>query len=488
MRERVVESVKGKRVLVMGLGRFGGGVGVSKWLVEQGAIVTVNDAASAEELKESIALLDGLPVTFKLGGHVLEDFLAADLLVLNPAVDKQANEVVREALKRGIPYTTEMNLFVERCRGFTIGVTGSVGKSTTTTLIYEALRHCRLPIAYCLLEEGAGNRQSAIGNGKSPRVFLGGNIGKSLLSELPQIGAQDIVVLELSSFMLEETPRVSGGGWSPNIAVVTNVFPNHLDRHHTMAEYSAAKQNILKFQQPGDVAVLNNDHELVSRWTHFARPGVKVVKYTTRGPHGKMELVIPGEHNQSNAAAAVAVVDALPMQIDRAAAMEAIQNFPGLAHRLALVHSREIGGGEKKRTLRFYNDSKATSPDASITALLAFEAGTAVFIVGGYDKHIDLSAFESLLAERAGGVIGIGQTGQAMVDRVRAAGGPLPAERVVYAETLEKAVPLGVAWAEASEKIAAVVLSPASASWGQFANYEKRGERFIEISRAQQSR
>ena len=133
----VVESVAGKKVLVMGLGRFGGGVGVSKWLVEQGAIVTVNDSATAEELAESIMKLEGLPVTFKLGGHVLADFLAADLLVLNPAVDKEKSEVVREALKRGVPYTTEMNLFLERCRGFTVGVTGSVGKSTTTTLIYE---------------------------------------------------------------------------------------------------------------------------------------------------------------------------------------------------------------------------------------------------------------------------------------------------------------------------------------------------------------
>ena len=263
---RVVETsggLAGKKVLVMGLGRFGGGVGVAKWLVAQGAIVTVNDSATAEELAESIKQLEGLPVTFKLGGHALEDFLGADLVVLNPAVDKQKSEVVREALQRGVPYTTEMNLFVERCRGFTVGVTGSVGKSTTTTLIYEALR--------------AGLK------GTGAKVFLGGNIGKSLLLDLPEIGEGDVVLLELSSFMLEETPRVQ---WSPNVAVVTNVFPNHLDRHNTMAEYTAAKQNILKFQGAGDVAILNNDHELVSRWGHFAKG--RVVKYSTRGPSGKM--------------------------------------------------------------------------------------------------------------------------------------------------------------------------------------------------------
>ena len=140
--------------------------------------------------------------------------------------------------------------------------------------------------------------------------------------------------------------------------------------------------------------------------------------------------------------------------------------------------------GGVKRVVRFYNDSKATSPDASITALQAFEPGAAIFIIGGYDKHIDLSAFESLLAERAGGVIGIGQTGEAMVQRVGDAGGSLATERRGYAETLEKALPLALAWAQETAGLTAVVLSPASASWGQFANYEKRGERFIEIARS----
>jgi UDP-N-acetylmuramoylalanine--D-glutamate ligase len=450
------ESLAGKKVLVMGLGRFGGGVGVSKWLVGQEAAVTVNDASPAGELAESIKQLEGLPITFKLGGHQLEDFLAADLLVLNPAVDKKKSEVVQAALAKGVPYTTEMNLFVQRCRGFTIGITGSVGKSTTTALVYEALK--------------AGLK------GTDAEVFLGGNIGRSLLLDLPKIRPQDVVVLELSSFMLEETPRVR---WSPNVAVVTNIFPNHLDRHNSMAEYSAAKQNILKFQGTDDVAIFNNDHELVSRWAHFAR--WKAAKYSTRGPRGKLPLLIPGEHNQSNAAAAVAVLDALPMKVNRAAAIAAIQTFPGLAHRLALVHSFTLPGG---RALRFYDDSKATSPDASITALQAFEPSAAIFIVGGYDKHIDLSPFETLLAERAGGVIGIGQTGEAIINHVRAAGGGVSSEQLAYAETLERALPMARQWAEANPLISAVVLSPASASWGQFANYEKRGERFIELSRS----
>ena len=285
-----MEILRDKRVLVMGLGRFGGGVGVSRWLVKQGAQVTVTDMAKAEDLAASMAQLAGLPITYKLGGHDAADFTSADLVVTNPAVDKAKSEFVQAAVRAGVALTTEMNLFLERCQGFTIGITGSVGKSTTTMLIYLAVR-AGLGISG---EEGEGRR-----------VFLGGNIGKSLLGELPRIRAQDVVVLEVSSFMLEDTPAIR---WTPRIAVVTNLFPNHLDRHGTLAEYAAAKLNLLKFQGPGDVCILNGDHDLVRRWADLAKR--RVVKFTTRGP-GKLDMLMPGEHNQSNGRAALAVVEAL---------------------------------------------------------------------------------------------------------------------------------------------------------------------------------
>ncbi len=446
------DPVAGKKVLVMGLGRFGGGVGVARWLVQEGAIVTVNDASPAEELADSLKALQGLPITFKLGGHPLADFLAADLLIINPAVDKEKSDVVQAAIKKGVPTTTEMNLFVQRCPAFTIGITGSVGKSTTTTLIYEAIR-------------------AGLSGTNASRVFLGGNIGRSLLLDLPHIRPHDIVILELSSFMLEDTPHVR---WSPNIAVVTNLYPNHLDRHNTMAGYAAAKQNILKFQGGDDLALFNDDQEAVAQWISSARG--RTGKFTTRGAV-PVPLLIPGEHNQSNAAAALAVLDALPLPINREAALHALQQFPGLSHRLALVHTLPLPDG---RQLRFYNDSKATSPDASITALLAFEPRAAICLVGGYDKHIDLSEFEKQLARRTAGVIGIGQTGEALCHAVRNLD---PAHPTAYAETLEKALPLALQWASASPAITAVVLSPASASWGQFTNYEQRGERFAALAR-----
>lgn len=472
-------TFQGKKVLVQGLGRFGGGVGVSRWLVEQGAEVTVTDVAGAEELAESVARLADLGgrISFKLGGHDVGDFVSCDLLVTNPAVDKAASEPVQAALRAGVAWTTEMNLFVERCRGFTIGVTGSVGKSTTTTLIYEAIR--------AGIE---GNAEFRIQNSEltslAPRVFLGGNIGKSLLAELPNIRPQDLVVLELSSFMLEDTPMVR---WSPNLAVVTNLFANHLDRHHTMAEYAAAKQNILKFQGRGDRVILNDDHEVIRGWAELARG--QVVKYTTRGV-GALNLVMPGEHNQSNARAALAVLEMIPIPFNREAAVGAIERFGGLKHRLELVHSELVAGGEgggPGRVVRYYNDSKATSPEASLTALSAFGVGTAIFIVGGYDKHIDLGPFAARLAERAGGVIGIGQTGEAIVAAVRAAaamgGAGGAGERLAYAGKLEAALPLARQWLAGAGGLEAVVLSPASASWGQFSNYEARGDRFGALAR-----
>ncbi len=192
---KAVTAVSGKRVLVMGLGRFGGGVGVSRWLVEQGARVTVTDVAADEDLAESLAQLAGLPITYKLGGHDAADFVAADLVVTNPAVDKARSEYVQAAARQGVALTTELNLFLERCQGFTIGVTGSVGKSTTTMLIYLALR-----AALHADDESAAEH----------RVFLGGNIGKSLLAELPRIRAKILSYLKFR-VLCWRTPRPLGG-------------------------------------------------------------------------------------------------------------------------------------------------------------------------------------------------------------------------------------------------------------------------------------
>jgi UDP-N-acetylmuramoylalanine--D-glutamate ligase len=542
-------SFAGKRVLIMGLGHFGGGIGAAQWFAAQNAQVTVTDGAPADKLADSMRALDGLPITYKLGGHDLADFTSADLLVVNPAVDRAKSPFVQAALHAGIPTTTEINLFLERCPALTVGITGSVGKSTTTALIHHALQAALHAAARSIENPPASaatpntNYQLPITNYQLPntqypipntRVFLGGNIGRSLLSELPHIRPTDIVVLELSSFMLEETPAIR---WSPNIAVITNLFPNHLDRHGTLEAYAAAKQNILRFQKSTDVAILNGEHELVSSWDKFAKGGVK--KFTTKNlPPLDLEMV--GSHNQSNARAALAVlgtlssllpsllstssvpaaslgtsssappsalsssasipssssipshipshstpVSSLISTLDLPAAHLAISSFPGLAHRLQCVHTLTLPptATTPERRLRFFNDSKATSPDASVTALQTFAPGTAIFIIGGYDKHLqdkDFETFDRLLAQRAAAVLGIGATGPAMIARIKSlCHNDLRAED---AQTLENAVKTATKWAlELGAQ--AIVLSPASASWDQFPNYEKRGEIFAELSK-----
>ncbi len=465
-------------MLVMGLGRFGGGVGVTRWLAARGALITVTDHESAEALHDSIEQLADLPVNYRLGGHDVADFTAADLVVVNPAVDKEKSQFVQAARAAGVPITSEMNLFLTRCAATTVGVTGSVGKSTTAALTHAAV-------------------QAGLGRNPNRRCYFGGNIGKSLLSEAAGLTAADIVILELSSFMLEDTPQIA---WSPHIAVVTNLQPNHLDRHGSMAAYAAAKQNILRYQTSNDIAILNADDMIVSRWAHLT-PG-RTVRYMGRGPN-PLPLALPGEHNQANARAALAVVDALG-GLDRAAAEAAVCRFPGLPHRLQMVHERLVptGAGTRgdaplvgKINLRWYNDSKATTPGASVTAVEAFAPRRAIFIVGGYDKKIDLTPLAEALAGRAAAVAGIGATGQWLVQRVREFGGLRP-EQAQYLETLECAAPWALERAAAlfgqpsatddaapEREPVSIVLSPGCASWDQFANYEERGNLFTALAR-----
>jgi UDP-N-acetylmuramoylalanine--D-glutamate ligase len=448
------------RVVVMGLGRFGGGVGVSRWLSQQGCRVVVTDMEPASNLAESMAQLTGTGCEFALGGHDAALLQQADLLVVNPAVDKNKSEFVQTALRRSVPITTEINLFVQRCCAPIVGITGSVGKSTTTAMICQALTAC-------------------LAATPPRRCWMGGNIGHSLLTELPNISAKDIVVLELSSFMLEDTPAI---GWSPHVAVVTNVVPNHLDRHGTFADYAAVKKNILRFQTPADIAILNGDDATARTWLPHA-PGRSRV-YCLAGSE-KLKLLVPGDHNQSNAQAALAVVEVLGFSDQRPAAVAALMRFSGLPHRLQLVHTQVVRSGH---AVRWYNDSKATTPAATLTALQAFPEKSFICIVGGYDKHLDLAELAAVLARRSAGVLGIGATGPKIID-LAAQTNLLPKNRLVYTQTLSAAVQQARLWITSPDPAFAdiknVVLSPGCASYDQFPNYEKRGEIFTALAQQQ---
>ena len=431
---RRMETMEGQRVVVMGLGRFGGGVGVTRWLCGQGARVTVTDLAPAEQLAESVAKLAGLDVTFRLGGHDEADLDACDLLVVNPAVPNEAPFLIA-ANRRGVPITTEINLFCQRCPGRLIGITGSVGKSTTAAMTAEVLA-------------------------TTYRTHLGGNIGRSLLDEIAEgtIKEGHLVVLELSSFQLE---RMAAIRLSPPVALVTNLRPNHLDRHGTLDAYADAKKNIFRFQKPQDLLIVSAEDPAVSAWAAEA-PGRVATFGVVDAP---FELVLPGQHNQLDAQAAWAIGKALG--VTRQAAAAALRDFRGLPHRLALVAER---GG-----VRFFDDSKATTPDSALVALRSFEAGTVVAIVGGYDKHVPLDELCRQLARHCKAVVATGQVGEQLAQGVLA---HMPSERrsaVALEPSFDAAVAAAMRQAAPGD---VVLLSPACASYGQFTNFMERGRRF----------
>ncbi len=485
----------GQRVVVMGLGRFGGGVGVTRFLVGRGASVLVTDQDPADKLSKSIAelqdLIDQGRVTLRLGEHRETDFTECDLVVVNPAV-KPGNSYVQAAERAGIEVTTEMRLLVQRLpnRLRTIGVTGSAGKSTTTAMIGHVLSKV-LGVGEWGLGQGEESSKSQSPNPNSSKVWIGGNIGGSLLPHLDEIGNDDWVVLELSSFMLERLRADAHfPGWSPHIAVITNISPNHLDWHGSMEEYVSAKHVIVDYQTEdnGDAA--------------FGGLGTAL---TINPPHGNhwleddqdlflmspgLDLLVPGKHNQVNARfVGLAIQEATGFE--ESDLWHLLLDFPGLPHRLQRV--AEHNG------VRYFNDSKCTTPEAAKLAIEAFVEGDAKpgihLILGGYDKGSDFASLAALAAEKCKAVYTIGKTGDTIAklagtaaeaasagaDRPTSCGGvswPTASAEVVRCGDLATAV------AEIGGRVVpgdVVLLSPACASWDQFENYEQRGERFIEL-------
>jgi UDP-N-acetylmuramoylalanine--D-glutamate ligase len=429
------ETFRSRRVSVIGLGRFGGGVAAARWLCNQGARVTVSDQAPAEALAASVAELAELPITFHLGGHHREDFLDADLLVINPAIPPE-HALLTEARQAGVAMTTEMNLFLERCPCRVIGITGSVGKSTTTAMTGELLA-------------------------ERYTTHVGGNIGKSLLGDLDAIGPDDLAVVELSSFQLERLPAIDR---CPDVALVTNLTQNHLDRHGSMDRYAEAKKNIFRKQRPDDLLILNRADKVLAAWAGEA-PG----RVDWFGPSFEpFELAVPGLHNQANAQAAWAI--ARQFDVDRPTAERVLGQFAGLSHRLEFV-------AEVDR-VRYFNDSKCTTPAGAIVAMDAFPPRRTVLLCGGHDKGVGFDEFAQVIDERARTVVTFGATRgrilQALCDCRRDRHPP----EAVSVQTLEEAFAAAVRLARPGD---VVLLSPACSSYDQFANYEQRGETFRKL-------
>lgn len=428
----------------MGLGRFGGGLGAARYLASRGARVLVTDLSPPEKLAEPLAEIEPLVrsglVTTRLGEHRAEDFANTDLVVANPAVPHPwDNPYLLAARAAGVPITTEIQLQIERLpsRDRVVGITGSVGKSTTTAMIAHALR-------------GAGRT-----------VLLGGNIGGSLLER--EVPADAWVVLELSSFMLHWL-GTAPQPWSPAVAVCTNIAPNHLDWHGSMEHYTSSKQHLVRHQRSGDRAVLGPS---LAEWAMFTPARSTVVSEPVTAT-----LTVPGVHNRLNAAVAIETAIAADPSLSREQLLTSLLSFPGLEHRLALCH--RSGSGPQERL--FFNDSKCTTPEATLTAVasLAEASGSSShihLIAGGYDKKADLTSI-SMLAPLLAGLYCIGDTGPAIADAAASAAS------VHRSGTLDAAVQSAI---KAMRSGDVLLLSPGCASWDQFTNYEHRGNAFVRL-------
>ncbi len=430
-------ELSGQHVTVAGLGRFGGQIAAARWLVRQGARVLVTDQAPPEKLADSVKQLKDLRIEFRLGEHRVEDFTRADLVVASPALPPH-NPYLLAARAAGVPVTLEIRLFIERCPATIVGVTGSKGKSTASALLGQMLQ-------------------------TRFHTWVGGNIGRPLLNELEKIDKTHLVVLELSSFMLD---RLADMEWSPHVSVITLIAPDHLDWHGSMQAYVDAKANIVRFQRPDDFAVINADDKLAVEISH--RTAARVIHFSATSGR-QFELVLPGRHNQANAQAAFAAAQLLG--VDWESAQAAIRAFPGLPHRLQLVH--EAAG------VRYYDDSIATIPEAAVAALESFPPRRVLQIVGGKDKGLPLTAMCNALVERAKTALCIGATGPMIADRMTSS--PHQGAAGAYqCGDLATAMRVARRIAVAGD---VVLLSPGCASYDQFTNFEERGETFARLAR-----
>ena len=456
------EDFRGRRVTIVGLGRGRTASGLAHFLVSSGAHVTITDAKTREQLAEGIGRIGDTPVELVLGPSS-DDAALADaeyVFVINGVRPRSAT--IMRALQRHIPVLTEISLFFRLCPATIVGVTGTKGKTTATTMIGRILSR--------------GPR----------RVVVGGNIGRAIIQELDTLTRDDIVVLELSSFQLETLGR------SPHVAVITNIGEDHLDHHGTRENYIAAKRNIVAWQGANDIAVLNLDDPTTTAVHTGAASQVRGFSLTMRPRHGGFldpdgrlvltdgerrtpviaakELRIPGRHNVANALAAAIVGDVFDIPADVIG--DELRAFEGVSRRLETV-------AEKDGVL-WVNDSASTTPDATIKALDAFDR-PAVVILGGVGKGADFTELGRVVAKRARAAVLIGIAADEIGSALDAGGGPRAGVAVERARTLEDAVAAARRLAQPGD---VVLLSPACASFDMFSSADERGDRFTALVRA----
>ena len=448
--------IKNKRVAIIGLGVSN--VPLIDYLYNLGSKIMVFNNKPIDTLDSNI--LDKIyeyKIEYSFGENYLSKLNGFDVIFRTPSCRPDLPEIQRE-VERGAILTSEIELVLKLCPGKTIGITGSDGKTTTTSLIYEILKEENL------------------------NCYLGGNIGIPLFTKIADMKPEDYIVLELSSFQLMNMDI------SPDIAVVTNITPNHLDIHKSYEEYIESKANIFKYQNENNLLVLNYDNEITKQFTKASKSKVTyfsskqklnnglildngVIKECENGLRRHIvntkNIKLRGIHNSENICAAIAATNGI-VSVD--SQIKAITNFTGVNHRLEFV--KEINGA------KWYNDSIASSPTRTIAGLNSFDENI-VLIAGGYDKHLDYTPIAEPIINKVSKLILLGQTSDKIYNAVIESLQVHEKELDIFkVETLEEAINKAK---EVSKKGDVVLFSPASASFDMFKNFEERGNKFKQI-------
>jgi len=448
----------GKRVVILGAARQG--LSLARYLANHGAKVILNDIRPAAQLDSTAQPTASPNIEWVLGGHPLNLLNGTDLLAISGGVPLNNNLVV-EAVRRGIPLTNDTQIFLETVPCKTIGITGSAGKTTTTTLV--------------------GRIAKAGLSGKFREVWIGGNIGDPLISYVDDMTSEDLAILEISSFQLEQMTT------SPNVAAILNITPNHLDRHGTMGAYSSAKSRILEFQSATDTAVLGRDDPGAWALVDKVKGSLLSFGFTPLPKNGDgaylqgtdffvrtmgRELKLPvadaielrGEHNRLNVMAACAITYSAGFTPNDMRA--GIAGFKGVPHRLEFVRDWHSS--------LWYNDSIATAPERTVAAINSFSSPL-VLMLGGRDKDLPWDDLANLIHKRVDHVVLFGEA----VDKINSALGPQISGRRPFTRATCKNLKEAIICASRATQPGYVVLfSPGGTSFDEFKDFEERGECF----------
>lgn len=454
--EEFCNYIRNRKVAIIGLGVSN--IPLLSYLHDLGGKITVFDNRTIDNIDKSIMdIITNNNIEFSFGKNNLSKLNGFDIIFRSPTCRADWPELVKEA-KRGAIITSEIEMLMELCPGTIIGVTGSDGKTTTTSLIYEIVK-----------KQGFN-------------CYLGGNIGIPLFTKIQEMKPTDMVILELSSFQLMNIHT------SPNIAVITNISPNHLDFHKSYEEYIESKKNIFKYQNEDGILVLNYDNELTRECAKEAKgkviffsrenklaDGVILDEDIIKVCNNKLrkhilntkDLLLRGKHNYENVCAAISATLEIASTENQ---IEAVTKFKGVKHRLEFV--KELNG------VKWYNDSIGTSPTRTIAGLNAFNEKI-VLIAGGYDKHLDYTPIAKPILENVSALILMGQTSKKIKEAVENEMETEQKQIEIYeCDTLQETVNVAKKVAKKGE---VVLFSPASASFDMYKNFEERGDKFKTI-------